>query len=297
MKKALILTLFALVVFTAYAQGIDKDRYVGITYDDFMAWLNTGTGTERFKMYLKYDGPSSPGYNFKDENDDLILVSEADLDFEPGQGVVVYFTASGPLVWDRSIDAVERDDDSRLASSPVVSSTDRVSSNQGPQSALVPSSPRVPNSGSAQVLLPPETDRVIIEINREANGNIRLSIEPGGTPPPRNAYPPNPGRSPAVPSPKTTAVPESTASLPVKVIPRLPAAGDRKVYKVQVGAFVNEIGAVRLFQTLSDAGLSPVHEKFGNWNRVLISGVPGSEVSALVRRLSSFGIKTVWLRE
>jgi cell division protein FtsN len=83
----------------------------------------------------------------------------------------------------------------------------------------------------------------------------------------------------------------------VKVIPRLPAQGDRKLYKIQVGAFVNKTGADQLFTALQDAGFSPAHEKFGNWNRVVISGVRGSDVSDMTRRLGSVGVKTVWLRE
>jgi cell division protein FtsN len=83
----------------------------------------------------------------------------------------------------------------------------------------------------------------------------------------------------------------------VKVLPRLPAQGDRKLYTIQVGAFVNKTGADQLFAELRNAGFSPAHEKFGNWNRVVISGVRGSDVSDMTRRLGSVGVKTVWLRE
>jgi cell division septation protein DedD len=287
MKRAIILTLFVMVVFTAYAQDIDKSSYAEITYDDFMGWIETDADSgipERFKMYLKYDGPAFPGYNFKDGDDDIILVSDTGLDFEEGQDVVVYFTAAGPLAWDRSIDAVETEDDSQIASSSPSSSQ-----GGGAQPTLIPDAPRAPNSGSAQVLLPPETGRVIIEINREPTGNLRLSIEPDGAPPPPNAYPPNPSGSGAVSG--------SAAVATVKVIPRLPAAGDRKTYKIQVGAFVNKSGADQLFSQLRNAGFSPAHEKFGNWNRVIISGVRSSDVGDMIRRLGALGIKTVWLRE
>jgi cell division septation protein DedD len=307
MKKAIILMLFALAVFTVYAQDIDRSAYAEITYDDFMAWLETEAEDgviERFKMYLQYGGPSAPGYNFKDGDADLILASDTGLDLEEGQDVIVYFTASGPLAWDRSIDAVETDDDSQIAfsSSPSDSSDqnypDQTYSDQsypgsGAQTTLVPSSQRAPNSGSAQVLFPPETGRVIIEINRESNGNLRLSIEPDGASIPQNAYPPNPSRPQAVPA----SAFESTAPVTVTVIPRLPAAGDRKLYKVQVGAFKNKGGADQLFGKLSSAGFSPVHEKFGNWNRVIISGVRGSDVGDMARRLGVAGIETVWVRE
>jgi cell division protein FtsN len=69
------------------------------------------------------------------------------------------------------------------------------------------------------------------------------------------------------------------------------------LYKVQVGAFVNKTGADQLFAALQNVGFSPAHEKFGKWNRVIISGVRGFEVNDITRRLGSVGVKTVWLRE
>ncbi|MDR0710312.1 MAG: hypothetical protein LBF77_09625, partial [Spirochaetaceae bacterium] len=63
------------------------------------------------------------------------------------------------------------------------------------------------------------------------------------------------------------------------------------------GAFVNKRGADQLFAALQKAGFFPAHEKFGNWNRVVISGVRGFDVSDMTRRLGSVGIKTIWLRE
>ncbi|MDR2052962.1 MAG: SPOR domain-containing protein [Treponema sp.] len=299
MKKTIFLALL-LPVFTVYAQNIDKNSYVEITYDDFMAWTETNADSgvpERFKMYLTYDGPSSPGYNFKDGDDDIILASDIQLNYETGQKVIVYFTAVGPLAWDRSIDGIEADDGSQVASAPP--SPGR---SGGAQATLVPSSERPPASGSAQVLLPPEADRIIIEINREPNGNLRLSIESNGAPLPPNAYPPNPS-APSRPDayPPGSAGSRSGAGSPAaaaaEVIPRLPAQGDRKLYKIQVGAFVNKTKADQLFAVLQNAGFSPAHEKLGRWNRVIISGVRGSEVSDITRRLGSVGVKTVWLRE
>jgi hypothetical protein len=299
MKKAVFTALFFAVFFTVYGQSIDRSSYAEITYDDFMAWTETNADSgvpERFKMYLSYDGPSSPGYNFKDGDDDIILTSDTELDYEPGQEVIVYFTAVGSLAWDRLIDAVEVYDGSQIASSPPASPPP--SPGGDARTTLVPGPERPPTSGSAQVLLPPEADRVIIEINRESNGNLRLSIESDGAPPPPNAYPPNPSAAsrPNTPGASQSGH-ESSAAAAVKVIPRLPARGDGKLYKIQVGAFVNKTGADQLFAALQNAGFSPVHEKFGNWNRVVISGVRGSDVSDMTRRLGSVGVKTVWLRE
>ena len=296
MKKTIFLALLLPVVLTVYAQNIDENSYAEITYDDFMAWTETSADSgspERFKMYLIYDGPSSPGYNFKDGNEDFILSSDTELDYETGQEVIVYFTATGPLAWDRSIDAIET-----YGNSPIASSSPASSQSDEARTTLVPSSERPPNSGSAQVLLPPEADRVIIEINRESNGNLRLSIESGGAPLPPNAYPPNPSassRSDASGAPRSGA--ETPAASTVKVIPRIPPQGDRKLYKIQVGAFVSKTRADQLFAALQNAGFSPAHEKFGNWNRVIISGVRGSEVGDVTRRLGSVGVQTVWLRE
>jgi cell division septation protein DedD len=307
MKRTIFLALFLPVVFSVYAQNIDKSSYVEITYDDFMAWNETNADSgvpERFKMYLNYNGPSSPGYNFKDGDEDIILASDTELYYEPGQEVVVYFTAVGPLAWDRSIDAIEVYDGSQIVSGSQTASDFRIvssppaSSQSGEQPALVPGSERPPASGSAQVLLPPEADRVVIEINRESNGNLRLSIESGGAPLPPNAYPPNPStpsRSNASGASPSGA--GSPAAASVQVIPRLPAQGDRKIYKIQVGAFASKTRADQLFAALQNAGFSPTHERFGNWNRVIIPGIRASEISDMTRRLGSVGVKTVWLRE
>jgi hypothetical protein len=285
MKKTIFFALFLPVVFTVYAQNIDKSSYAEITYDDFMVWNETGAGNgvpERFKMYLNYNGPFSPGYSFKDGDEDIILASEKKWDYAIGQKVVVYFTVTGPLVWDRSIDAIEVYEDFRRGRGP----------------ALVPDFKRPPASGSAQVLLPPEANRVIIEINREANGNLRLSIENPDAPLPSNAYPPNPSASSRLNASGThRSVTRTPPTSEVKVIPRLPAQSDRSIYKIQAGAFVDKTRADELFAALQNAGFSPVHEKFGEWNRVIISGVSGSDVSVITRQLYSVGVKAVWLRK
>jgi cell division septation protein DedD len=308
MKRTIFFALFLSLFFIVYAQNIDKSSYAEITYEDFMAWNETSADSGvpgRFKMYLNYDGPSSPGYNFKNGDENIILASDTELDYEPGQEVVVYFTALGPLAWDRSIDAIEVYDSSRIVSDPQIAADSRIVSSPpvsnrsgGEQPTLVPDSERPPASGSAQVLLPPESDRVIIEINRESNGNLRLSIESGGVPPPPNAYPPNPSASSR--SNVSGASPSGAGSstvVSVQIIPRLPVQNDRKIYKIQVGAFASKTRADQLFTALQNAGFAPAHEKFGNWNRVIISGVRASEVSGITRRLGSVGVKTVWLRE
>jgi hypothetical protein len=302
MIRAIFFALFLSVIFTVYARNVDKSSYTEITYGDFMEWNETGAGSgvpKRFKMRLSYDGPSNPGYNFKNGNEDIILAADREWDYEPGQEVVVYFTVVGPLVWDRSIDAIEVYETSRIASDFRIVSSPPVSSQSGDEGpALFPGSARPPTSGSAQVLLPPEADRVIIEINRESNGNLRLSIENVSVPLPPNAYPPNPSASSrSNVSDTPPSAPGNSAAVEVKVIPRLPARNDRKIYKIQVGAFINKIRANELFATLQNAGFSPVHEKFDSWNRVIISGISGSEVSAITRQLASAGIKTVWVRE
>jgi hypothetical protein len=324
MKRTVFLTLLFLGVFAVYAQSIDKDSYTEISYDNFMAWLDASTGneaSERFKMYLKYDGPSGPGYNFKDGDEDLIIasdVSESEVNFEQGQDVIVYFTASGPLIWDRFIDSIEPDiiepdiieawDASRIAppldsyalnpdplvsspsgsSSPVPSNTD--SADRDAVITLVPGPERPPDSGPVRILVSPDTDRVVIRVDRDSGGNIWLSLEESGNPPPSNTYPPRPGVSPPV-------VKSSVLRETIKIIPGISSLKDRKLYKLQVGAFTRKTAADDLAATLRKEGFSPDHEISGDWNRVIIIGIRGSDVGSVAERLGAVGIKTIWVRE
>jgi hypothetical protein len=302
MKRTIFLTLFFLGVFAVYAQDIDRDDYTEITYDDFMTWLETADGNavpERFKMYLQYDGPASPGYNFKDEGEDIIITSDTEVNFERGQEVIVYFTASGPLVWDRSIDAIETyevslitpsfdsypSDSDTFVSSPVLSDTNDIN-----EITLVPSSERQPVPGSARILVPPDTGRVVIKIDRDPDGNLWLSLEENGNPPPPSAYPPNPGAS-------QPAANSSSPPPDVKIVPNISSLKDQKLYKLQVGAFVHKTAADDLANVLDREGFSLSHEKSGKWNRVIITGIRGSDVGAVAERLGAVGIKTIWVRE
>jgi hypothetical protein len=324
MKRIVFLTLLSLGVFAVYAQSVDKDRYTEISYDNFMAWLDTSSGngaSERFKIYLKYDGPSGPGYNFKDGDKDLIIASDAseiEANFEQGQDVIVYFTASGPLVWDRFIDSIEPDiiepdiiearDASRIAppldpyvlntdpfvafpsdsSAPVPSNID--SADRDVVITLVPGPERPPDPGPARILVPPDTGQIVIRVDRDSGGNIWLSLEESGNPPPSNIYPPRPGVSP--PAVKSSA-PQET----IKIIPSISSLKDQKRYKLQVGAFAHKTAADNLAATLRKEGFSPGHEKSGNWNRVIIIGIQGSDVGSVAERLGAIGIKTIWVRE
>jgi hypothetical protein len=332
MKRTIFLTLFFLGVFTVYAQSIDKASYTELTYDDFMAWLDTGAENRipvRFKMHLKYDGPSSPGYNFKDGDEDIIIISDTEVNFERGQEVIVYFTASGPLVWDRSIDIIEAYDASRIdspsdiidvddafwiaspldpnfpdtdsfVSSPSVSSSPVLSDTTLPnpvpantdstdEITLVPSPGRPPDPGPARIRVPPNTGRVVIRIDQDSAGNLWLSLEESGNPPPPNAYPPNPSVS--RPAEKSSPPPE------VEIIPKISSLNDQKLYKLQVGAFIQKTVADDLAAVLRKEGFSLNHEKSGNWNRIIITGIRGADVGDVAERLGAVGIKTVWVRE
>jgi hypothetical protein len=312
MKRTVFFAMLFLGVFTVYAQSIDKDSYTEITYDNFMAWLDAGAGNEipeRFKMRLEYDGPSSPGYNFKDGDENIIITSETGVNFKQGQDVIVYFTARGPLVWDRSIDLIEADgiepdiieahDVSRIAppfdpysldSDSLASSPSDISSAGGiGEIMLVPGPERPPVPGSVRILVPPDTGRVIIRVDQDSGGNLWLSLEESGNPPPPNAYPPNPSAS--RPAAKSGPPPE------VKIVPKISSLKDEKLYKLQVGAFTHQKAADDLAATLRKEGFFPDHEKSGAWNRVVITRVRGSDVGGVAERLGAVGIKTVWVRE
>jgi rare lipoprotein A len=69
-------------------------------------------------------------------------------------------------------------------------------------------------------------------------------------------------------------------------------------YRIQVGSFTNLVNASGLFLKLTDAGLNPSYERFGDkYYRVVLTNVKAEEAETLSRKLASVGIVDALARE
>ena len=122
--------------------------------------------------------------------------------------------------------------------------------------------------------------------------------------------------SPYSPITVTVYPPPSTSSSPVVVAPQAvlspeqllpPASGARlippinplsnKTYRLQVGSYKVPRNAVDTYVALKAAGLNPEYERNGDFFRVVLMGVQGSEVQSVANKLATAGFLEAVIRE
>jgi hypothetical protein len=80
--------------------------------------------------------------------------------------------------------------------------------------------------------------------------------------------------------------------------PRMPDAGDSgKIYRVQVGSYRDTWHAREAFDRLTTVGFSPSYEGYGDYIRVVISGVPAGDMPSVARLLGRAGFTEALIRE
>jgi uncharacterized protein YbjQ (UPF0145 family) len=84
--------------------------------------------------------------------------------------------------------------------------------------------------------------------------------------------------------------------LGVRLIPPLNPQPD-KTYKLQVGAYRITQNAANTSARLTEAGLSPSYEKFGDLCRVLLAGVSGVDIRSVTDKIKMAGFDEVIIRE
>jgi rare lipoprotein A len=87
------------------------------------------------------------------------------------------------------------------------------------------------------------------------------------------------------------------AIIPAQVKPAMPAPGDTKQYRLQVGSYKMARNAVDAFNRLKSLGLDPAYERYEEFYRVVLAGVRADEVQALSEKLGSAGFRETLLRE
>jgi rare lipoprotein A len=70
-----------------------------------------------------------------------------------------------------------------------------------------------------------------------------------------------------------------------------------KLYRIQVGAYIQPKNAVDAFDKLKRAGLNPVYEKYNDFYRVVLAGVKNAEVRTVAEKLGQAGFKEAIIKE
>jgi rare lipoprotein A len=130
---------------------------------------------------------------------------------------------------------------------------------------------------------------------------VEAPPEPEPPPPP----PPEPTPPPAVttPAPPPPPPPEPTppprqvvAKPPARIIPRMPEPRSTTIFRVQAGSYLLPLHAREAFDRLVAAGFHPYFERFENYIRVVIPGVPAAYIPWIAQRLGQLDVKEAWIR-
>ena len=75
-----------------------------------------------------------------------------------------------------------------------------------------------------------------------------------------------------------------------------------KTYRLQVGSYKIAKNAVDAYERLKNSGLNPAYERHedsgkGEFFRVVLSGIPGNEISSVAEKLKASGFKEAVIRE
>ena len=115
-------------------------------------------------------------------------------------------------------------------------------------------------------------------------------------PPPVYAPPPPPPMYAPPPPPLEIAPPPLPPAPGLKLLPAItPLPG--RVYRLQIGSYKVPRHAVDAFDKLKAAGLNPSYEPNGEYYRVVLARVPGTEVPSVVAKLEYAGFREALIKE
>jgi rare lipoprotein A len=77
----------------------------------------------------------------------------------------------------------------------------------------------------------------------------------------------------------------------------MPDARSGNIYRLQVGAFTNEINAREAVFRLREVGFNPSYEVHGGYCRVVITGVRAADIEFAIERIGAAGFGQVLIRE
>jgi rare lipoprotein A len=76
----------------------------------------------------------------------------------------------------------------------------------------------------------------------------------------------------------------------------MPEPGSTTVFLVQAGSYLLPLHAMAAFERLVAAGFHPYFERFENYIRVIIPGVPAAYIPWIAQRLGDLDITEAWIR-
>jgi rare lipoprotein A len=158
----------------------------------------------------------------------------------------------------------------------------------------------VPDDGSVQIILErinalPTVEPVVI-----AEAEPEPEPEPEPAPPPvvvvEEAPPPVIAEAPPPPPPPPPPKPVMVNKDPARIIPRMPDPGSTTIFRVQAGSYLLPLHAKEAFERLVAAGFHPYFERFENYIRVVIPGVPAAYIPWISQRLGNLDVTEAWIR-
>jgi len=144
-------------------------------------------------------------------------------------------------------------------------------------------------TGTAPVLIE-SVDQIAVP-SSGSSGAADISSPP---PPPANTPPAN-----NPPAAVAQAVPQTVPPSSVNSAILNPAISPdpNKVYRLQVGSYKVARNAVTTFERLKNAGLNPAYERNGEYYRVVLAGIRGTEVQSIAEKLGMAGFREALIRE
>jgi rare lipoprotein A len=151
----------------------------------------------------------------------------------------------------------------------------------------------LPADGTVPVILErvnaipvPEPEPVVI---------VEAPPEPEPEPPPPPPPPPVVAEAPPPPPPPPPPKPVVVKG-PARIIPRMPEPGSTTIFRVQAGSYLLPLHAKEAFDRLVAAGFHPYFERFENYIRVVIPGVPAAYIPWIAQRLGQLDVTEAWIR-
>ena len=80
------------------------------------------------------------------------------------------------------------------------------------------------------------------------------------------------------------------------IIGKIPSDESSQLYKIQLGAFKKSKNAKRVFDRLNEASLNPIYEKYRNYTRVILPGIPARDVADYLEKIQELGFREAWIK-